>query len=98
MRYASRQTPPLRVAFLFNLKPPMRWLAACAITALLASCARGPDLAVTPLKPPTFAALQSYLLSHKPEVDQFRLRGPFAVTAETNHQIHLSARETIAAD
>jgi len=88
----------LRVAFLFNRAQPMQWVAICAIVAVLASCARGPDLAVTPIKPPTLAALQGYLLSHKPDVDQFRLRGPFAVTTELNHQIRLSARETIDTD
>jgi pimeloyl-ACP methyl ester carboxylesterase len=91
-------TPPLRVAFLFDVPRVLKCLAVCAIAVLIASCARGPDLAVTPLKPPTLAALQSYLLSHKADVDQFRLRGPFAVTADLNHEIRVSATERIDAD
>jgi pimeloyl-ACP methyl ester carboxylesterase len=94
----SRQTPPLTVAFLFGVRHPVRWLVTVTVAALIASCARGPDLAVTPLKQPTLSALQGYLLGHKPDVDQFRLRGPFPVTADLNHRIQLSARETVNAD
>jgi pimeloyl-ACP methyl ester carboxylesterase len=88
----------LRVAFSFDVSRVAARLLLCAAVALIASCARGPDLAVTPLKPATLAALQSYLLSHKADVDQFRLRGPFAVTADLNHEIRLSATERINAD
>jgi len=73
-------------------------LCAAAVLALVAGCARVPDLGITPLKPPTLAALQNYLLSHKADVDQFRLRGPFAVTADINHEIRLSATDSIASD
>jgi pimeloyl-ACP methyl ester carboxylesterase len=92
------RTPPLRVAFLFDVSRVLRRLAVCAFAVLVASCARGPDLPVTPLTPPTLAALQSYLLSHKADVDQFRLRGPFAVTADLDHEIRISATERINAD
>jgi dienelactone hydrolase len=57
-----------------------------------------PDLGTTPLKPPTLAALQGHLLADKADVDQFRLRGPFAVTVDANHEIRLSAGERIDAD
>jgi pimeloyl-ACP methyl ester carboxylesterase len=73
-------------------------LAFCAAVMLLGSCARGPDLAVTPLKPANIAALQSYLLSHKADVDQFRLRGPFEITTDTNHEIRISATERVTGD
>jgi len=86
------------VAFSFDIGRVAARLLLCAAAALIASCARGPDLAVTPLKPTTLAALQSYLLSHKPDVDQFRLRGPFAVTTDLDHEIRLSATERINAD
>jgi pimeloyl-ACP methyl ester carboxylesterase len=73
-------------------------LTVALSAALLAGCAKVPDLGITPLKPPTLEALQSYLLKTKPDVDQFRLRGPFAVTADTSHEIRLSPNERIEAD
>jgi pimeloyl-ACP methyl ester carboxylesterase len=57
-----------------------------------------PDLGTTSLTPPTLAALQGHLLASKADLDQFRLRGPFAVTADANHEIRLSSTERIDAD
>ncbi len=68
------------------------------VGALVAGCAKLPDLGTTPIKAPTLAALQGHLLSHTANVDQFRQRGPFAVTADTNHEIRLSATERIDTD
>ena len=87
-----------RVAFSFDVRQAMTRLVLCVAVALLASCARGPDLAVTPLKPANIAALESYLLSHKPDVDQFRLRGPFEVTSTLDHEIRLSPTERVTGD
>jgi pimeloyl-ACP methyl ester carboxylesterase len=94
-----QKSPPSRVAFLFK-RSAARCLRACGLAALIviAGCARMPELGVTPIKQPNFDALESYLLTHKPDVDQFRLRGPFAVTADTNHEIAISPKEHIPAD
>jgi pimeloyl-ACP methyl ester carboxylesterase len=73
-------------------------LFAFVLLALAGGCAKVPDTGVTPLKSPTLAALQGYLLDHKPDLDQFRLRGPFAVAAHTNHEISLSDTERIDSD
>ena len=71
---------------------------AIACLALLSSCARLPSTGVTSLKPATMSELRGYLLSHKADLDQFRLRGPFAVTVQKNYEIRLSETELIDAD
>ena len=45
---------------------------------------------VTPLKPGSFSELQSDLRDHKPDVDQFRPRGPFGVDVHENYEIPVS--------
>jgi pimeloyl-ACP methyl ester carboxylesterase len=45
---------------------------------------------VTLLKPGSFSELQSYLRDHKPDVDQFRPRGPFGVDVHENYEIPVS--------
>ena len=66
---------------------------------LLASgCARVPSTGVTSLKSTTLSDLQGYLLNHKADLDQFRLRGPFAVTVQTNYELRLSATERFDTD
>ncbi|MBI2290247.1 MAG: hypothetical protein HYU73_07910 [Betaproteobacteria bacterium] len=45
---------------------------------------------VTPLKPGSFSDLQSYLRDHKPDIDQFRPRGPFGVDVHENYEIPVS--------
>lgn len=72
-------------------------LLAIALT-LLDVCATMPDTGVTTLKPATLDELQRYLLNHKADLDQFRLRGPFAVTVQKNYGVRLSATERIGAD
>ena len=66
--------------------------------ALASGCARLPSTGVTTIKAKTPSELQRYLLGVKPDLDQFRLRGPFAVTEHKNHEVHLSATERIDAD
>ena len=46
--------------------------------------------AVMQLKPASFSELQSYLRNHKPDVDQFRPRGPFGVDVHENYEIAVS--------
>ena len=78
------------------LKSPI--LFAIAWLTLVSGCTRLPSPGVTLLKPATLSELQGYLLNHKADVDQFRLRGPFAVDMQKDHELRLSATERIDAD
>jgi pimeloyl-ACP methyl ester carboxylesterase len=71
---------------------------AIAWLALAGGCARLPATGVTPLKTVTLSELREYLLGHKADVDQFRLRGPFEVATHKDHELRLSGTERIAAD
>jgi pimeloyl-ACP methyl ester carboxylesterase len=71
---------------------------AIACLALASGCARLPATGVTPLKPATLSELRGYVLSHKADVDQFRLRGPFDVVTHNDRELRLSATERIDAD
>ena len=74
-------------------------LLLAAAVALVGGCARHmPATGVTSLKATSPADLQSALLSRKPEVAQFRLRGPFAVSEETDIEIPLPSGVTVTAD
>jgi pimeloyl-ACP methyl ester carboxylesterase len=77
-----------------------RWsiLFAVALLMLVGGCARLPRTGVTSLKPATLSELRGYLLNHKPDLDEFRLRGPFAVNTQKDYGVHLSATERIDAD
>jgi len=62
-------------------------------------CARRfPETEVTPIKASSPAELQRYLLSRKPDVAQFRLRGPFAVIERRALEISLDSNLTVEAD
>jgi len=65
---------------------------------LAGGCARLPDTGKTLLTPKTFSELQGYLLDHKADLDQFRLRGPFAVAVQDNYEIRLSTTELVSTD
>lgn len=71
---------------------------AVAWLVLASGCARLPATGVTPLKPASLSELREYLLSHKADVDQFRLRGPFDVDTRGDHELRLSATERIDTD
>lgn len=73
-------------------------LFAIAWLTLISGCARLPDTGVTSLKPATLSELQGYLLNHKADLDQFRLRGPYAVDTQENYEIRLSTTELIKTD
>ena len=73
-------------------------LFAIAWLTLVSGCARLPDTGVTSLKPATLGELQGYLLDHKADLDQFRLRGPYAVDTQENYEIRLSTTELINTD
>ena len=73
-------------------------LFAIAWLALASGCARVPVTGITPLKPATLSELRGYVLTHKADVDQFRLRGPFEVATHNDHELRLSTTESIDAD
>jgi len=56
-----------------------------------------PSTGVTTLKPANLSELQGHLLTHKADVDQFRLRGPFDVAMQ-DRELHLSGTERFNAD
>jgi predicted dienelactone hydrolase len=77
-------------------------IAALLLIALLAywvGCARRfPTPEVTRIKAVNPAELQQYLLSRKPDVTQFRLRGPFAVIERRDMEISVVSGLTVEAD
>ncbi len=73
-------------------------LIVIACLTLAGGCARLPDTGKTPLKPKSLNELRGYLLDHKADLDQFRLRGPFDVAEQDNYEIRLSTTELINTD
>jgi len=77
-------------------------ISALLLIALMArsvGCVpRFPATKVTPIKPANPAELQRYLLSRKPDVAQFRLRGPFAIIDRKNLEIPMDSDLTVEAD
>jgi pimeloyl-ACP methyl ester carboxylesterase len=71
---------------------------AIACLTLAAGCTRLPSTGVTPLQPASSNELREYVLTHKADVDDFRMRGPFAVTTKQNLELRLSPTEHIEAD
>jgi acetyl esterase/lipase len=71
-----------------------------AIVLLMAvsGCTRMPSTPVTTLKPNTLAELQSYLLGNRADLELFRSRGPFGVTAHEDYDVRLSRSERVRAD
>jgi pimeloyl-ACP methyl ester carboxylesterase len=57
-----------------------------------------PTTKVTPIKAANPAELQRYLLSSKPDVAQFRFRGPFAMVERRDLEIPLDSDLTVKAD
>jgi len=73
-------------------------LAAIAWLMLASGCVRLPSTGVTSLKASSLNDLQGYLLSHKADLDEFRLRGPFEVAVHKDRELHLSSTERINTD
>lgn len=69
-----------------------------ACLTLASGCVRLPSTGQTLLKPATLSELREYLLSHNADVEQFRLRGPFAVATHKDYELRLSAAERINTD
>ena len=78
--------------------PRSSTLFVIACLMLASGCARVPNTGQTLLKPKTLSELQEYLLNHKADLDQFRLRGPFAVAMHENYELRLSTTERINTD
>ena len=74
-------------------------LLLLAFLAQSIGCARQfPVTEVTPIKAASPAEIQQYLLSHKPDVEQFRLRGPFTIIERRDLEIPVSPDLTVEAD
>jgi pimeloyl-ACP methyl ester carboxylesterase len=77
-------------------------ISALLLIALMAhsvGCTRRfPETEVTPIKAANPAELQRYLLSRKPDVAQFRSRGPFAVIERRDLEIPVLSDLTVEAD
>ena len=41
---------------------------------------------------------RDFVLDHKPDLDQFRSRGPFAVSVQLDRELRVSAKERVTAD
>ena len=73
----------------------------CVVAGLLlliGGCARMPNIEKTPLTPKSLGELQSYLIANKPDLDVFRLIGPFTVETLGNLEIAVSTGERIETD
>ncbi len=81
-----------------NLSLRFVLLFALAWIVLAGGCARMPGTGLTSISASNLNDLRGYLLNHKADVDQFRLRGPFSVSVEQDHDLQLSATERIRAD
>lgn len=57
-----------------------------------------PDTDVTPIKAANLDQLKAHLLARKPDLDQFRNRGPFEVEVREDVEIVLSAKERVTGD
>ena len=74
-------------------------LLLIAFIAHAAGCTRQfPRTQVTPIKAAHPAELQRYLLSRKPDVAQFRFRGPFPMIERRDLEIPLDSDLTVKAD
>ena len=70
-----------------------------ALMAYTIGCARHfPETELTPIKAANPAELQRYLLSGKPDVAQFRFRGPFAVMEHRDLEISVVSDLMLEAD
>jgi pimeloyl-ACP methyl ester carboxylesterase len=78
------------------LRSSILFVIACL--TLAGGCVRLPNIGQTSLKPKTLSELQEYLLNHKADLEQFRLRGPFAVATQKNYELRLSTTERINTD
>lgn len=74
------------------------WAALALIALVAAGCARLPEIGTTALQPGTIGKLQRHLLDHIPDLDQFRLRGPFVVVQREDIELGTSPGERLVGD
>lgn len=83
----------------FVSRVPIAAWFVIVVVALCAGCGRPkPVTGVTSIKAANPAELQRFLLTHKPEVAQFRLRGPLPVTERRDLEIPLGSDMEVDAD
>lgn len=73
-------------------------LAAGLAAGLLGGCAKAPRVGITPQKHATLDQMRKYLLAQPPDLEQFRLRGPFEVHVQEDQVLQPAAGIRIAAD
>jgi len=66
--------------------------------ALVSGCTRLPPLYEASLKARNLAELQQFLLNHETDLELFRLRGPFSVAIQKDHELRLSGTEHVDTD
>jgi len=79
--------------------PGTRAALYVVVLALLAGCSRDtPVTGTTPIKAANPIELEKHLLARKPEVDLFRLKGPFRVTTLKDVEIGIAPRGSVSTD
>jgi pimeloyl-ACP methyl ester carboxylesterase len=73
-------------------------LLIVASLVLAGGCVRLPIAEQTPLKATTAVELQGNLLRAEPDLNLFRLRGPFVVSTQNNRELRLPGGERISTD
>lgn len=76
----------------------VRWCYVAVCIVVLASCARMPSTGKAPIQASTFAQLQSYLIMQPPQLDTFRLSGPFEVAQQNNYEFALAGARSSSAN
>lgn len=71
---------------------------ALALLLLIGGCARLPRTGLTTLKPVSLAELRGQMMRHPSALDEFRLRGPFGVITQKNHELRIAPDENIVTD
>jgi pimeloyl-ACP methyl ester carboxylesterase len=90
---------PATSAAIDRSSPRISALLLIAFMAHAVGCTRQfPTTQLTPIKAANPAELQRYLLSRKPDVAQFRFRGPFAIVERKDREISLESDLTVKAD
>lgn len=80
-----------------DLRRRVLWLVIAGLL-LISGCVRVPSTGVTPIKSRSMSDLTGFLLSHKPDVDLFRMRGPFLVAVQENREVPLPGGGYVRAD
>jgi len=91
--------PRVRLASGLPFAAVTKFAISLAAAAVLAGCGRpGPVVGVTPIKAKNPAELRKILLLRKPDVADFRLRGPFSFSERTDITFPLTTDDPLEAD